>query len=120
MVGLRYGTVPVVRSVGGMVDTVFDRDYSPRAPHERNGYAFEHVDNPAIESALSRAIRLWFDQPVEFRGLIDSAMRADNSWNRPGRQYLDVYEHIRRDRRAVPGLDAAPQVPPARASRARP
>jgi starch synthase len=110
MVGQRYGTVPVVRSVGGMVDTVFDRDYSSRPLDERNGYAFEHVDHRAIESALSRAIRLWFSKPVDFRGLMDNAMRADNSWNRPGRHYLNVYEHIRRDRRAVPGLEGAPWV----------
>jgi starch synthase len=110
----------VVRSVGGMVDTVFDRDYSPRPRPERNGYAFEHVDNPALESALGRAIRLRFDQPVEFRRLIDSAMRADNSWNRPGRQYLNVYEHIRRDRRAVPGLLGAPWVSPPHRGRTGP
>ncbi|HUA48735.1 MAG TPA: glycogen synthase [Solirubrobacteraceae bacterium] len=110
MVGLRYGTVPVVRSVGGMVDTVFDRDYSSRPRGERNGYAFEHVDTVAIESALSRAIRLWFDHPPGFRELIGNAMRADNSWNQPGRQYLNVYDHIRRDRRAVPGLAGAPWV----------
>jgi starch synthase len=110
MVGLRYGTVPVVRSIGGMVDTVFDRDYSGRPCTERNGYAFEHVDNVAVESALSRAIRLWFDHPVAFRRLIANGMQADNSWNRPGRQYLNVYEHIGRDRRPVPGLDGAPWV----------
>lgn len=95
MVGLRYGTVPIVRSIGGMVDTVFDRDYSPRPRPERNGYAFRHVDNPALESALGRAIRLWYDHPFEFRRLIGNAMRADLSWNRPGQQYVDVYEHIR-------------------------
>jgi starch synthase len=107
MVGLRYGTVPVVRSVGGMVDTVFDRDHSMRPSTHRNGYAFKHVDHLAIESALGRAIRLWFDHPFEFRRLIGNAMRADHSWNRPGQHYLGVYEHIRRSPHSSLVLEAA-------------
>jgi starch synthase len=96
MVGLRYGTVPVVRAVGGMVDTVFDRDHSPRRPGKRNGYVFQHTDNLAVESALSRALRLWFERPPEFRRLMRNSMRADHSWSQPGQHYLNVYEHIRR------------------------
>ena len=59
LIAMRYGTVPVVRATGGMVDTVFDRDHSGHPPAERNGYVFHHTDNRAIESALSRALRLW-------------------------------------------------------------
>ena len=95
MVGQRYGTVPVVRSIGGMVDTVFDRDYSSRSPDERNGYAFEHTDNEAIESALGRALGLWFDHPYEFRRLMLNAMRTDHSWRWPAENYLNIYERIR-------------------------
>jgi starch synthase len=95
MVGLRYGTVPVVRSVGGMVDTVFDRDHSPREPEERNGYAFKHTDHRAVESALGRAFGLWSARPRDFRRLMRNSMRADHSWSQPGQQYLNVYEQIR-------------------------
>ena len=97
MVGLRYGTVPVVRSVGGMVNTVFDRDYSERDPGERNGYVFQHTDNLAIESAMRRALRLWFNHQRDFRSLMRNSMRTDYSWNMPGQRYLDVYEDIRRN-----------------------
>jgi starch synthase len=107
MVGLRYGTVPVVRATGGMVDTVFDRDHSSRPRRERNGYAFEHVDHQALESGLGRAIGLWFDNPRDFRRLISAGMRADHSWNQPGRHYLGVYEHIRRGSLARQELHAA-------------
>ncbi len=94
MIALKYGTVPVVRAVGGLVNTIFDRDYSDKPPHERNGYVFHQSDNRAIESALFRAIGLWNSHPREFQELIQNGMRYDFSWNHPGRQYLDIYHQI--------------------------
>ena len=95
LIAMRYGTIPVVRAVGGMVDTVFDRDFSDRPDWERNGYVFHQTDNAAIESALDRAFGLWFDYPGEFRELMLNAMRSDYSWARPGQDYVNIYEHIR-------------------------
>ena len=95
LIGMRYGTVPVVRATGGMNDTVFDRDYSGHPPTQRNGYVFHHMDNPAIESALGRALRLYSARPREFRQLAANCMHADYSWARPGQEYLNIYEYIR-------------------------
>lgn len=92
---LRYGTVPIVRAIGGLADTIFDRDHSDRPMHERNGYVFHQEDNVALESAMARAIGLWFDYPHEFRSLMQAGMRSDYSWHRPGQDYLNIYEHIR-------------------------
>ncbi len=95
MIALRYGAVPIVRWVGGLADTVFDRDYSDRPARERNGYVFHQADNAGIESAMDRAIGLWFDYPADFRGLAANGMHYDYSWNRPGGDYLHIYELIR-------------------------
>jgi starch synthase len=95
MIGLKYGTVPIVRAIGGLRDTVFDRDGSHRPPHERNGYVFHQPDYTGIESAMSRAIGLWYSHPEEFRELICNGMRYDYSWNHPSQHYLNIYEHIR-------------------------
>ncbi|MCY7394285.1 MAG: glycogen synthase GlgA, partial [Leptolyngbyaceae cyanobacterium CAN_BIN12] len=60
MIGFKYGTVPIVRGVGGLVNTVFDRDYDEtHLPEERNGYVFYQTDDSALESAMDRAIGLW-------------------------------------------------------------
>ena len=95
MVALKYGTVPVVRAVGGLADTVFDRDHSSRPPEERNGYVFNDADYSGIESALRRALGLWYSYPQEFRQLMANGMRCDYSWNHPGQHYLNIYEYIR-------------------------
>jgi starch synthase len=95
MIALKYGTVPIVRAIGGLVDTVFDRDYSSHPPEQRNGYVFHQVDNPALESAMARAIGLWYAYPQEFRYLQLNGMRADHAWTWPAQHYLDIYEHIR-------------------------
>jgi starch synthase len=95
MISLRYGTVPIVRKVGGLGDTVFDRDYSEKPMQERNGYVFHQADHHAVESAMDRAIGLWYDYPEQFRELMRSGMRYDYSWKIPGQNYLNIYEHIR-------------------------
>jgi starch synthase len=94
MIALRYGTIPIVRPVGGLVDTVFDRDYSDRPAAERNGYVFEHTDNTAVESALDRAIELWYTDPTKFRALMINGMRQDHSWAEPGGHYVNIYRFI--------------------------
>ncbi|MBI5388214.1 MAG: glycogen synthase GlgA [Verrucomicrobia bacterium] len=95
LISLRYGTVPVVRNVGGLADTVFDKDYSNRPLHERNGYVFDHADNPGLESALRRAIGCYYHFPDHFRHLMLNGLRCDYSWNHPGQHYLNIYDHIR-------------------------
>jgi starch synthase len=67
MIAMKYGTVPVVRSTGGLADTVFDRDYSTRPIEARNGYVFHKAEYAALDSALRRALGLWYDDPDEFR-----------------------------------------------------
>ena len=95
MIALKYGTVPLVRATGGLRDTVFDADYSQRPYHERNGYVFNDFNSGGIESALARAVGMWYSYPQYFRELMVSGMRYDFSWNHPAHHYLNIYEYIR-------------------------
>jgi starch synthase len=95
LIAMRYGTVPVVRAVGGLADTVFDKDHSHRPMHERNGYVFDNYDNTGLESALGRAIFCYFQHPNHHRDLITNGMRADYSWSIPGGDYLNIYDYVR-------------------------
>jgi starch synthase len=95
MIAMKYGAVPIARRVGGLADTVFDANYSDRPFEVRNGYLFDDLTEEGLESALGRAIGLWYRYPEYFRQLRVNGMRADNSWNHPGQQYLNIYEHIR-------------------------
>lgn len=95
MIGLRYGSVPIVRAVGGLADTIFDRDFSDRPFEARNGYVFHQADYHGLESAMDRALGLWFNYPDEFRRLVSNGMHCDYSWNRPGADYVNIFDHIR-------------------------
>jgi starch synthase len=83
-----------VRAVGGLADTVADRDYCWDPAQQRTGYVFHHTDQQALESALGRTIGLWHDYPEEFRQLMLNGMQVDRSWARPAQDYLNIYHHI--------------------------
>jgi starch synthase len=95
IIGLKYGTLPVVRNTGGLADTVFDANYAHKPYHERNGYVFHDYSWQGLESALQRAIGMWHIYPQHFRELMANAMRCDYSWNHPGQHYLNIYNHIK-------------------------
>ncbi|GBD96857.1 MAG TPA: glycogen synthase [Nitrospirae bacterium] len=95
IIAMKYGTVPIVRATGGLGDTVFDADFAHKPYHERNGYVFHHFNYEGLESAVHRAIGMWYSYPQYFRELMKNGMRYDYSWNHPGQHYLNIYEYIR-------------------------
>jgi starch synthase len=95
MIAMKYGTVPVVRNIGGLADTVFDADYAHKPYHERNGYVFNDYNYEELESAMRRAIGMWYVYPQHFRELMLNGMRYDYSWKHPGTHYLNIYNYIK-------------------------
>ncbi len=87
--------MPIVRATGGLADTVFDANHAHRPYHERNGYVFNDFNVPGLESALHRAIGMWYCYADHWRELMTNGMRCDYSWNHPGGHYLNIYEFIR-------------------------
>jgi starch synthase len=95
MYSLRYGTVPVVRAVGGLADTV--RDYRPGA-RGATGFAFDDYTPDALLAALTRALELFKDRR-KWRTLQAAGMKQDHSWDRSAREYVKIYELARTGRR---------------------
>lgn len=88
MYSLRYGTVPVVRAVGGLAETV--RNYVPGVS-EATGFVFEQYTGTALLSALKRALALFPDRR-QWHALQLAGMRQDHSWDRSAREYVRIYE----------------------------
>jgi hypothetical protein len=56
---------------------------------------FHHVDHHALESAMSRALGLWYSCPGQFRQLMINGMQQDHSWASAGQRSLKIYEYFR-------------------------
>ncbi len=97
LISLRYGTIPVVRAVGGLADTVRDLDEHPR---DGNGFSFTQYDRAAFSGALARALRAFQRGDDAWRALRTRAMREDHSWGASASQYLDVYTLAQKRHRA--------------------
>jgi len=92
MYSLRYGTVPVVRDVGGLHDTV--RDYD-EASGNGTGFTFTEYSGEALLDALNRALAAYQDRDVWSR-IQQAGMREDHSWKASARAYEAVYERAGR------------------------
>ena len=95
MYGLRYGTVPVVRRVGGLADTVRDADADAAAG---NGFVFDAAQPDALRDAIARAFARYRDAQAWAR-LMRAGMGENLSWEGPARRYMELYEQAHGARR---------------------
>ncbi len=90
---LRYGTLPIVRRVGGLADTIVDTNDETVRTGMATGFTFEQPTGRAMLAALDRALAL-YRQPVVWRKVQRRAMVRDFSWEHSARRYLDLYWHL--------------------------
>ncbi|MES2101663.1 MAG: glycogen synthase GlgA [Pseudomonadota bacterium] len=91
--GLRYGTVPVVRRVGGLADTVIDTGDDALASEHATGFVFDAATPAALDGAIQRAIAA-HAQPARWQRLMRRGMAQDFSWRGAARQYLALYAEL--------------------------
>lgn len=89
---LRYGTLPVVRAVGGLRDTVFEQTLEGKL-ELANGFVFHGAAAGELFSTIQRAILL-FQQKDQWKQLQLNAMSKDFSWDASAKEYLAIYEQI--------------------------
>ena len=87
MISMRYGTIPVVRATGGLVDTVVDADADPV---RGNGFTFGPAQPDALYDACRRAAAAMSDT-ARWSDIRQRAMAADFSWSGPARDYVAAY-----------------------------
>ena len=97
LISLRYGTIPVVRAVGGLATTVRDVDADPRG----NGFSFAKYEAAAFSDAIARALHRYKAGGEPWRQLRARAMREDHSWTASAKKYVDMYTAAAKARRAA-------------------
>jgi starch synthase len=90
MYSLRYGTVPIVRAVGGLDDSI--EPFEP-ATGQGTGFKFDEYSSDRLVEKIYEALLLFYDPPV-WATLQANGMRVDFSWNHSARQYLEAYHRI--------------------------
>jgi starch synthase len=98
MYSLRYGTVPIVRAVGGLADTVEEGV---------TGFVFAEYTAEALLQTLHRALAAFRDAR-HWLALQLAGMKEDHSWDRSAREYVRIYERAIRGRASGSAIQERP------------
>ena len=90
MYSLKYGTVPIVRAAGGLDDTIDNFD---RTSLRGNGFKFYEYNAERLLETIHEALLVYSKRDL-WRALMLNGMRADFSWTRSARQYVELYQTL--------------------------
>ncbi|MBZ4643704.1 MAG: glycogen synthase [Deferribacteraceae bacterium] len=87
LIAMRYGAVPVVRSTGGLVDTVVDV-----GSDNGHGIVFDNYTVSDLKNAINRAVNMYIEKKLE--PLILKNMKKNYSWVKSAQEYVKLYEKV--------------------------
>lgn len=90
LIALRYGTIPVVRQIGGLKDTVVPFN---KFTLEGTGFGFLNYNAHELLFTIKEALSIYEDKSM-WNQLVQQAMSADHSWNHSAELYLELYNSL--------------------------
>ena len=88
MIACSYGTVPVVRAVGGLFDSI-----KPYGTDGENGFTFDNYNAHELLFTVKKALDLYSDK-TKWNDLVMKAKRSDFSWNISAEKYFKIYKKL--------------------------
>ena len=90
---MSYGTVPIVRTTGGLVDTVTEYN---RETKVGNGFAFKDYDANGMLWAINQAISVYNSE--DWETVVKNAINTRFSWEISAKEYIDLYEKLKNEK----------------------
>jgi len=90
MYSLKYATVPVVRAVGGLDDTI--ENFNP-STKKGNGFKFKDATNQAFLGAIKDAVKVFNDKKL-WSALLKNCLACDFSWESSAEKYIKLYKGL--------------------------
>lgn len=91
MYSMKYGTLPIIRSTGGLEDTV--RNYSPRRINKSTGFKLYELYPGSLRTTMRWAASIYLNDKAAFSQMIDNGMKIDFSWHSTAVDYEELYRH---------------------------
>ena len=89
MIACSYGTIPVVRSVGGLYDSI--RTYGEEGA---NGFRFDNYNAHELLFAVKNALALYNDKKA-WNALTAQAKKSVFTWDKSAQEYISIYNNLR-------------------------
>ncbi|HQL67276.1 MAG TPA: glycogen synthase GlgA [Caldisericia bacterium] len=90
MISLRYGNIPIVRSTGGLRDTIIEYNENVGCG---NGFVFYDYESYELLDAIKRSLNLYNDREKLLK-VIKIGMNSNFSWENSSKEYLKLYNQL--------------------------
>lgn len=91
LISLKYGTIPVVRSTGGLADTI--QEFNPESG-TGNGFSFTEYSSRVLTDTVQRAVKAYRTLSA-WKKVVGNALACDFSWDASAQKYVDLYQKAR-------------------------
>ncbi|MGH4118409.1 glycogen synthase GlgA [Clostridium sp.] len=92
LIALKYGSIPIVRETGGLKDTIIPYN---KYTGTGNGFSFTNYSSDDLLEAINKALDLYNDKE-SWDKLVQSAMLSNNSWENSAKNYMNLYNNIKK------------------------